>query len=133
MCDERMVEQICYNLISNAVSYTGEDKLVTVRVLRQGDKVRAEITDTGRGIAPSERDKVWDRYYRSSQGKRAVVGSGIGLSIVKNLLILHKAEYGIDSIVNNGSTFWFRLPYASDALPPAAVADDKPSKRKNKT
>lgn len=54
MCDERMVEQICYNLISNAVSYTGEDKLVTVRVLRQGDKVRAEITDTGRGIATSE-------------------------------------------------------------------------------
>lgn len=113
--DERMVEQIVYNLIGNAVSYTGADKKVEVRVKRLMDAVRVEIADTGKGIAPSERDKVWDRYYRSSQAKRAVMGSGIGLSICKNLLVLHEARYGIDSVVNNGSTFWFEMNYAPES------------------
>ncbi len=112
-CDERMLEQVFYNLIGNAVSYTGEDKKVAVRVKKQDGRARVEISDTGKGIAPSEKDKVWDRYYRASQSKRAVVGSGIGLSIVKSVLIAHDAEYGIESVVNNGSTFWFALPLAS--------------------
>lgn len=128
-CDERMVEQIFYNLIGNAVSYTGEDKRVIVRVKRKDGKVRAEISDTGRGIAPSERDKVWDRYYRSSQSKRAVVGSGIGLSIVKSLLIVHNAEYGIDSVINNGTTFWFELPYLD--VNAEETADEKPKRKKS--
>ena len=85
-----------------------------MRVKRLENAVRVEISDSGKGIAPSERDKVWDRYYRSSQAKRAIVGSGIGLSICKNLLVLHGAEYGIDSVVNNGSTFWFVMPYAPE-------------------
>lgn len=114
VCDERMLEQVFYNLIGNAVSYTGEDKTVTLKVKKDNDKVKVSVTDTGKGIAPSEKDKVWDRYYRASQSKRAVVGSGIGLSIVKSILIAHSAEYGIDSVVNNGSTFWFSLPLASD-------------------
>ncbi len=109
ICDERMIEQVLYNLIGNAVSYTGEDKRVIIRLKKTESGVRAEISDTGRGIAPSERDKVWDRYYRASQTKRAVVGSGIGLSIVKSLFEAHKARYGIESVVNNGTTFWFEL------------------------
>ncbi len=112
VCDERMLEQVFYNLIGNAVSYTGEDKTVTIKVKKDNERVKVSVTDTGKGIAPSEKDKVWDRYYRASQSKRAVVGSGIGLSIVKSILIAHSAEYGIDSIVNNGSTFWFALPLA---------------------
>ena len=109
LADERMVEQICYNLIGNAVSYTGEDKKVGVSVKREDGVIAVRISDTGRGISPSEKDKVWDRYYRASQSKRAVVGSGIGLSIVKSLLQAHSAEYGIDSVVNHGTTFWFKM------------------------
>lgn len=108
--DEHMLEQVFYNLIGNAVSYTGADKRVSVKIKRDGDTVKFSVTDTGKGIAPSEKEKIWDRYYRANQSKRAVVGSGIGLSIVKNLLIAHSAEYGIDSVINRGSTFWFRLP-----------------------
>lgn len=114
LADERMVEQIVYNLVGNAVSYTGDDKKVSVAVRRLAETVRVEISDTGKGIAPSERDKVWDRYYRSSQAKRAVVGSGMGLSICKNLLELHRARYGVDSVVNHGSTFWFEMNYARE-------------------
>ncbi|MBR7141075.1 MAG: HAMP domain-containing histidine kinase [Clostridia bacterium] len=109
-CDERMLEQILYNLISNAVNYTGEDKKVTIKLTKTESVARVEVSDTGKGIAPAEKDKIWERYYRASQAKRAVVGSGLGLSIVKNLLIVNKAKYGVDSVVNHGTTFWFELP-----------------------
>ena len=112
--DERMVEQIFYNLISNAVSYTGEDKKVAISLKSEGEEIVARISDTGKGIEPDEVDKVWDRYYRTSQSKRAVVGSGIGLSIVKSLLEVHGARYGIDSAVGKGTTFWFSLKRASE-------------------
>lgn len=110
LCDERMLEQILYNLIGNAFSYTGEDKKVAVSVEHTDGGVKVCVSDTGKGIAPSEKDKVWDRYYRASQTKRAVMGSGIGLSIVKQLFEINGAGYGIDSVVNRGSTFWFVLP-----------------------
>ena len=122
LCDERMLEQILYNLMGNAFSYTGEDKKVSVRVEKLDDGVKVSVSDTGKGIAPSEKDKVWDRYYRASQTKRAVMGSGIGLSIVKQLYEVNNAKYGIDSVVNRGSTFWFILP----SPPP------KPSKKSDK-
>lgn len=109
-CDERMIEQILYNLIGNAVNYTGEDKKVKIRMVKNEQSVRVEISDSGKGIAPAEKDKIWERYYRASQAKRAVVGSGLGLSIVKNLLIVNKAKFGVDSVVNHGTTFWFELP-----------------------
>ena len=115
LCDERMVEQIFYNLIGNAISYTGEDKKVTVSVKIDDATVTARISDTGKGIAPSEKDKVWDRYYRINQTKRNVVGSGIGLSIVKSIFTALNAEYGIASVVNNGSTFWFSFPLEKPA------------------
>ena len=113
LCDERMLEQILYNLIGNAFSYTGEDKKVSVTVEPVEGGVKVSVSDTGKGIAPSEKDKVWDRYYRASQTKRAVMGSGIGLSIVKQLFEINGARYGIDSMVNRGSTFWFILPAAN--------------------
>lgn len=130
LCDERMLEQILYNLIGNAFSYTGEDKKVSVRVEKTNDGVKVSVTDTGRGIAPSEKDKVWDRYYRASQTKRAVMGSGIGLSIVKQLFEVNGALYGIDSVVNRGSTFWFTLP-APPAQPKKTEKSRQPKDRTN--
>ncbi len=107
--DERMLEQICYNLIGNSINYTGDDKKVSVKVINKENSVRVEVTDTGKGIAPAERDSVWERYYRASQAKRTAIGTGLGLSIVKNLYEVLDATYGIDSALNLGSTFWFEL------------------------
>ncbi|MBR2988619.1 MAG: HAMP domain-containing histidine kinase [Clostridia bacterium] len=108
-CDERMIEQVLYNLIGNAISYTGEDKTVSVTLAKRDGEIVFAVTDTGKGISPEETDKVWERYYRVNQEKRTVVGSGMGLSIVKNILDLHKAEYGVKSVVGKGSTFYFKL------------------------
>ena len=118
-----------YNLIGNAINYTGDDKTVTVYVKRRDDKVYFGVRDTGKGIAPDEIDSVWERYYRASQSKRKSVGSGLGLSIVKNILSLHGAEYGIQSALGEGSLFWFSMP-SKDAL--SAVENETPDKKKKK-
>ncbi len=108
--DEFKIYQVIYNLVNNAINYTGEDKTVTVKQIISGELVRIEVTDSGEGIAPADVPYVWERYYKVDKThKRAVAGTGLGLSIVKNILELHGAAYGVDSQLGNGSTFWFCL------------------------
>lgn len=112
--DYSKIEQVLYNLIGNAVNYTGEDKTVTVRCKKVDTGFRVEISDTGKGIDPSEIDFVWERYYRANQKKRNIVGSGLGLNIVKKILEGHSAQFGVDSKLGEGTTFWFILPAAPE-------------------
>lgn len=113
--DKVKLEQVVYNLINNAVTYTGEDNTVIVRLYRTvKGTVRFEVTDHGDGIPPEHLPNIWDRYYKVSERnkthKRAKLGSGIGLSIVKSILEQHGFLYGVDSEVGKGSTFWFEAP-----------------------
>ena len=109
--DEYKIFQVIYNLVNNAINYTGDDKQIWVRqIVREDGYVRIEVTDSGDGIAPEALPYVWDRYYKVDKThKRAVMGTGLGLSIVKNILELHDARYGVESEVGKGSTFWFEL------------------------
>lgn len=108
--DEKRIEQVIYNLVANAVNYTGEDNKVSILLEDCGDLVRFSVTDTGCGIAEEELPRVWDKYYKTSEKhRRETVGTGIGLSIVKNILLAHNAPFGVDSIRGSGSTFWFGL------------------------
>ena len=111
--DIEKIEQVIYNLVGNAVNYTGEDKKIVVSLKRLPDKgrIRFAVSDTGRGIPPEELDTIWDRYYRSSDThKRPIKGTGLGLSIVKTILIRHGFEYGVESEVGKGSTFYVLFP-----------------------
>jgi len=113
--DEVQITQVLYNLLNNAVSYTGNDKKITIKQIIIDNKVRIEIIDTGEGIAKENLPYVWDRYYKvTGNHKRAQIGTGLGLSIVKEILKLHNAEFGVDSQVGIGSTFWFELPIIND-------------------
>ena len=77
--------------------------------------VRTSIRDTGKGIAPDELDLIWNRYYRTKEThKRAVVGSGLGLNIVRTILEKHEARFGVDSTLGEGTTFWFELPIVEE-------------------
>ncbi|MDN5276144.1 MAG: hypothetical protein PWR01_109 [Clostridiales bacterium] len=110
MADETLISQAFYNLLINAINYTGEDKKVVVKQTINRDEVKVEVTDTGEGIAPEDLPYVWDRYYKVDKNhKRAVTGTGIGLSIVKSIMEMHGTKYGVVSKVNEGSTFWFSL------------------------
>lgn len=108
--DKIRLLQVIYNLINNAVNYTGEDKLVTVTQTVTDSVCRISVTDTGDGIPPEQIEKIWDRYYRiKDHHKRSQVGSGLGLSIVRGILELHGGRYGVSSTTGGGSTFWFEL------------------------
>lgn len=108
--DEYKIDQVIYNLINNAINYTGSDRMVWVRQIQVGGIVRIEVIDSGMGIAKTELPYVWERYYKVDKThKRAVMGTGLGLSIVKNILKLHEANYGVNSEVGQGSVFWFEL------------------------
>ena len=109
--DKKRMEQVIYNLINNAINYTGDDKKVFIKVKQDKYKIRVEIKDTGKGIEKKDLEYIWDKYYKVDKTHRRVqVGSGIGLSIVKNILISHKFEYGVESKINKGTTFYFEIP-----------------------
>ena len=108
--DEIKISQVIYNLINNAINYVGDDKTVIVTQKTSPGKVRLEVTDHGKGIAPEDVPYIWDRYYKVDKThKRAVIGTGLGLSIVKSVLDMHGADYGVESEEGVGSTFWFAL------------------------
>ena len=108
--DMLQISQVLYNLIINAIHYTGEDLSVKVRQIIKGDMVRIEVIDTGEGIDKDKLIYIWDRYYKIDKThKRNIIGSGIGLSIVKAILENHRAKFGADSEKGVGSTFYFEL------------------------
>ncbi len=108
--DKSKIEQVIYNLVNNAIEHTGNDLIVKIAVKKQRDFYIISITDTGAGLTEEEKKLVWNRYYKKDKRhKRNVVGSGIGLSIVKGILDSHNCEYGIDSKLNEYTTFYFKL------------------------
>lgn len=111
--DPTRIKQVISNLITNAVKYCGEDKCIYVNVKKWGQKVHCEIVDHGQGIKAEELPYIWERYYKSSTNHvRSTTGSGIGLSIVKEILHAHNARCGVESKVGRGTTFWFELEVA---------------------
>lgn len=113
--DRGMILQVVYNLINNAINYTGADLSVFVKQEIHDGKVRISVIDTGAGIAEGDLTMIWDRYYKVDKvHRRAMVGTGLGLSIVKEILELHHASYGVASTIGVGSTFWFELKIAAD-------------------
>jgi signal transduction histidine kinase len=109
--DKAKIAQVLYNLIGNAVNYTGEDKRVAIRLFAENGVVHFTVSDTGKGIAPEEIDEIWERYYRSGEAhKRPVKGTGLGLSIVKTILTKHNFNFGVRSEVGKGSTFFVDFP-----------------------
>lgn len=110
IADAVKISQVIYNLINNAITYTGADRTVTITQSSTAKGVKVEITDTGEGIEEEMLPLIWDRYYKVDKAhKRAAMGTGLGLSIVKSILDMHGAQYGVESKLGKGSTFWFEL------------------------
>ncbi len=127
--NKERIEQVLYNLIGNAVNYTGADKRVVVRLIRKDGGARFEVADSGKGIPPDEIDTIWDRYYRSNKThKRPVQGTGLGLSIVKGILLSQGCPFGVISEVGKGSCFWVEFPPSETS--PQGDAPVKETERK---
>lgn len=115
--DKERISQVIYNLLINAINFTGDDKKVTMRQTVKKDSVLIEVIDTGKGISKEELPYIWDRYYRTGKNhRRAVTGTGIGLSIVKSVIEQHGGEYGVSSEPECGSVFWIKLKRGNEQI-----------------
>ena len=114
--DPSKLSQVIYNLINNALNYTGPDKTVRVEQEAAEGWVTLSVRDSGPGIEPEHQPYIWDRYYKVDKAhRRAAIGTGLGLSIVKGVVELHHGRYGVESAPGKGSRFWFSLPLLEEA------------------
>lgn len=112
--DASALEQILVNLVENAVKYGPEGGLVELVAREQGAAVRIEVRDKGPGIAPDQRRRVFERFYRVDPGRsRHMGGTGLGLAIVKNLSEAMGGDVGVDPREPCGACFWVRLAGAT--------------------
>ncbi len=120
-CDETRIRQVILNLVSNAARYT-EQGGITVAVEKQGHEVLVRVTDTGPGISPEEAERIFEPFYQSSSNRmwRDQGGSGLGLSISRQFIEHHGGQIWLESELNKGSTFFFKLPISPPTPPPAA-------------
>lgn len=105
-CDGKRIEQVIYNLIANAVNYSGDDKRITVKLIKEEWGAIFSVSDRGYGIPADSIPTIFDRFFTGKHSKRPVTGSGIGLSLVKSILTAHNYDYGVESRENEGSTFY---------------------------
>lgn len=107
--DERRVVQVLYNLLANAVGFSPHDATVTISARRTEHRVIFDVTDSGPGIPPDVKDKVFDWFESHSHGSRHR-GAGLGLSLVRSFVELHGGKVHVDSVVGKGTTVTCDFP-----------------------
>jgi two-component system phosphate regulon sensor histidine kinase PhoR len=112
--DERSIEEVFINLISNAINYSPEGGTVIVSVNKHMEYLEVGVSDTGVGIAAEELPKIFDKFYRVKHPQtRQVIGTGLGLSIVKGVIEAHRGSVEVESEPGVGTTFKVLLPIIS--------------------
>jgi signal transduction histidine kinase len=114
LADHRGIEEVFTNLISNAINYSPDGGNVTISAQPQGDFLEVRVSDQGIGIEPEEVPKIFDKFYRvKSPQTRQVIGTGLGLPIVKSVVEAHRGSIEVESQVGAGSTFRVLLPVSA--------------------
>ncbi|HEY9855136.1 MAG TPA: HAMP domain-containing sensor histidine kinase [Stenomitos sp.] len=115
--DARRVVQVLNNLIGNAIKFTGPGGTIRISSRLEGDRIRVSVADTGIGIPEPELAQIFDPFFQVDGGlDRKHSGSGLGLSIVRNMVQAMGGEVGVTSRHGEGSVFWFTLPMATSAF-----------------
>ncbi|MCR4277517.1 MAG: ATP-binding protein [Candidatus Berkelbacteria bacterium] len=113
-CDPDRIREVFVNLIGNSIKFTDKGG-ITIKLSKPDDHIRAEVVDTGRGIAAEDQPKLFQKF---SQVKREIdehQGTGLGLYISKNFVELHKGRIGVTSEQGKGATFFFEIPIMKSA------------------
>jgi len=107
--DEYMMEEVVTNYLTNAIHYADKEKVIDIRIQKEGRSVRVSFFNTGEPIQQEDIDKIWLKFYKADKARtREYGGNGIGLSIVKAIMESHNKPYGVINH-SNGVEFWFEL------------------------
>lgn len=109
--DADALTEVILNLLDNAVKYSPEHKEITVNVGRQADWIRVAVMDRGIGINPADHDRIFEKFYRcDDEVVRQTRGTGVGLAIVRHIILAHQGRIEVQSRPGQGSTFIVLLP-----------------------
>lgn len=114
--DRARMRQAIANLVDNALKYTPRGGRVDVEVQRTNGSIELVVRDTGMGIAPEDRARIWERLYRADRS-RTQRGLGLGLSLVKAIVEAHGGSVRVESEIGRGSRFTVSLPSSAGASP----------------
>ncbi len=109
-CDRRRLRQVLLNLLSNAIKFT-EKGSITLSVKNKGEEAIFAVMDTGPGIPPEMQARIFEPFIQSEGGIHHEQGTGLGLPISRSLVQAHGGELWVESSLNEGSTFYFTLPF----------------------
>jgi signal transduction histidine kinase len=107
--DENLLRHVLSNLLSNAIKYSPSDSAVELNVVCRESEVIFEVIDRGMGIAPEERMRLFESFYRGNNAGN-IQGTGLGLAIAKQCVDLHGGQIGVVSEVGVGTTFTVKFP-----------------------
>ena len=109
--DSDIIEKCVSNLLSNAFKHTAEDGKIGLKLTHHAveGRVKIQVLDTGKGISAEHLPHIFDRFYQIPESMN-VVGTGVGLSLCKELIQLHRGEIGVTSTLGQGSEFWLDFP-----------------------
>jgi PAS domain S-box-containing protein len=113
--DEHAIDQVIVNLVNNAVKYAPNSLEIFLKIESLADMVKISVRDTGPGVSTEKIPFLFDRYYQAQPGGFNNSGLGLGLYISAEIIRKHGGEIGVDSVLGEGSTFWFTLPAALPA------------------
>lgn len=115
--DKGKITQVIYNLVDNAIKFSAENSCIYISVRDKGEKAYISVKDTGIGIPKEDIDKIWDRFYKSDSSRgRDKKGSGLGLSITREIIISHHEHIDVVSTPGVGTEFTFSLPAERKSL-----------------
>ena len=109
--DKNAILQVFYNLVDNAIKFSGTSRQIDISLFSRDDELQFCVKDYGIGISGKDREKIFDRFYRGDEPQKSGIrGSGIGLTIVKQIVEAHSGTIDIESEVGKGSRITVRLP-----------------------
>jgi signal transduction histidine kinase len=108
--DRKLLKQLLLNLLTNAIKYNSQGGKVVVSLHSEAGEVLMEVRDTGRGISPENQTRLFEKFYRVSDGDDEVQGTGLGLAIAKRVAESHGGQITVESALGKGSSFSVHLP-----------------------